>query len=259
MTKLMQAASVIGVLGGLGLFLSSSCGGDAPATIADNANTGGSSGSVGGNGAPATGGGAGVSAADDASVGSGGSGVDTDAEIFVDGMVAIPDGAVTTGDSALDDDSGDPPLEDAGPPPTDGGVVVKTYGIYCYGPSDRLRKACTGPTTSCCYDSDTGVGTCSAAKCPTTVGTYTCDGSEDCAVGQVCCGAISTLPVLKGSPNHEYTTHCSASCGKGLVARDTAYVVVCKHATDCLATQTCLGPATNMPAGLGICTTARTL
>jgi hypothetical protein len=250
-TKLMQSASVIVVLGGLGLFLSSSCGSDTPATVADNS-TGGSAGAGGnGTGGATTGGGAGSSA------GSGGSSDDLDASIFVDGMVEVPDGAILTGDSSLEDDSGDPPLEDAGSVAGDG-AVVKKYGIYCYGPEAGIRKACTGPVTSCCYDSDNNTGTCSALKCPTTDGTYRCDGPEDCDVGQVCCGSISTVPLLRGAPHHEYSTYCTASCGTGLVLRDTAYVVVCKRSTDCKLGQSCL-PATNMPAGLGVCATLRAL
>jgi hypothetical protein len=252
-TKLIPTASVIVALGGLGLFLSSSCGGDSPQAVVDNATGGSAGGGAESDGATSTGGGAGASASSDASAGSGGSSTDLDATVFVDGMLEIPDGSFATGDATLDDDAGDPPLEDAGAPPSDGGVVAKTFGIYCYGPNDRLRKACTGPVTDCCYDSDTSTGTCTSAtlKCPTTAGMYRCDGPEDCSVGQVCCAAVSTLPLLKGSPNHEYSTNCTASCGKGFVAKDTAYAVVCKKAADCTSVQTCRA-VVNMP-GLGIC------
>ena len=95
MKKLTQTASVIVILGGLGLFLSSSsCGSDSPSTIVDNAagaaGSGGSAGSAGGDsgGATSTGGASGSSALTDASAGSAGS--DLDATIFVDSMVPIP-------------------------------------------------------------------------------------------------------------------------------------------------------------------------
>jgi len=260
-TKLKQAASVIAVLGGLGLLLSSSCGGDSPTAIADNS-TGGSAGSLGAGGgaggAVATGGGAGSSASNDASVGSGGSGVDTDATFFADGMVEIPDGAIQVGDSSLNDEAGDPPLEDAGDTLTDAGVVAKKYGILCSIPGAITRRACTGPATSCCYDSDAPTATCSS-RCAVGTGIFRCDGPEDCDVGEVCCGAVSTTLILKGSPNHEYSTSCTRSCGTGLVQANTAYVVICKKAADCGLGRTCQGPATNMPDGLGICSSIRLL
>jgi hypothetical protein len=251
----MQTASVIGVLAGLGLFLSSSCGGDAPAAVADN-NTGpGGSPGAGGTAAPATGGGAGSNAQDDAAVGSGGSGQDLDATIFVDHVVDIPDGAFATGDATLDDDGGnEPPLEDAGSAPSDGGIIAKRYTIFCGA------RSCSGPVSSCCYDSDTGNGSCTLPETRCTQGVYQCDGPEDCATREVCCATVSTLPILLGGPNHEYFTRCATTCGSGAILRDTAYAVVCKKAADCgLAVGVSCKAVVNMPHGLGICSGGKVL
>lgn len=255
MKKLKQAAGVIVLLGGVGLFVSaSSCGGDTPATIADNnvagsagAGTGGAAGTESG-GATGTGGSAGSS--DDASVGSGGASTDLDATIFVDHLVDPPDGAFSTGDATLDDDGGnEPPVEDAGSVSSDGGVIAKRFLIYCGA------KSCSGPVADCCYDSDTSTGTCSTSRCATTTGTLQCDGPEDCDVGQVCCASVSTAIKTVGSPNHEYFTHCASSCGTGAVQINTAYAVVCKRVSDCGISrvgETCKA-VVNMPKGLGIC------
>jgi hypothetical protein len=267
MRKLGYRAGAVVILGGLALAISSSCGSDPPAAIADT-NVGGSAGSstvtsgAGGTTTPATGGAAGASESTDASVGSGGaagSAEDLDATFFSEATVEIPDGAMLVGDGSLNDDAGDPPLDDAGSTLSDGAVVTKRYGIFCTGPDAPARKACTGPIAVCCYDSDTGNGSCTTGKCSTTAGTFTCDGPEDCDTGEQCCGSVSTALQIAGSPHHEYFTRCvtSGTCGKGLILRETAYVIVCKRAADCTAAQTCV-PATNMPSGVGICQAART-
>jgi hypothetical protein len=237
------------LLAGMGLTLSSSCGGDSPSLVSDN-NAGGSAGSGGGGsatvGAGGTGGGGGSSVTDDASVGSGGGSSDIDATEFVDHN-EIPDGAFATSDATLDDDGGEPPLEDSGAPGDSG---TKHYTIYCGA------RSCSGPAANCCYDSDTTTGTCTAAsiKCATTAGTYQCDGPEDCDTKEVCCATVSTLLKLITAPNHEYSTHCATTCGTGLILRDTAYAVVCKHPTDCGRGTTCKA-VVDMPKGMGVCST----
>jgi hypothetical protein len=246
-TTFGQTASLLILLAGIGLSLSSSCGGGSPALVSDN-NTGGSAGSAGGSatgGAPDMDGSAGSSSPDDASVGSGGS----NDMVYADHL-EIPDGAFATGDATLDDDGGEPPLEDAGSTSGDAGGA-RRYTVYCGA------RSCSGPTANCCYDSDTTTGTCTAAtsKCPTTAGTFACDGPEDCDAREVCCATVSTLLQVITAPNHEYSTRCATTCGTGLILRDTAYAIVCKHPADC---GTKLGATckavVNMPKGMGVCT-----
>jgi hypothetical protein len=170
-------------------------------------------------------------------------------------MLAIPDGAFTTGDSSIDDDAGDPVVidDDAGPVVSKDGGLTVAQNVLCGTVDGGANKACRLPG-HCCYDSDTASGVCgsSVTKCAAAAGMLLCDGPADCGAGEVCCATVSTAIKLVTAPNHEYSTRCATSCGTGLVQKDTAYAIACTKSTDCGTLQTCRAVA-NMPKGIGIC------
>lgn len=102
----------------------------------------------------------------------------------------------------------------------DSGTTAGTPGVFDCPPT----TCATGQ--KCCYDAMSGTGYCEspATACVLPGGSFgitvTCDGNEDCGVGQLCCAAAG------------YTMACASSCGP--------YAVVCHSTNHCDAKQ-CTG------------------
>lgn len=142
-----------------------------------------------------------------------------------------------------------------------GGALPAT--VYC----GSSAPSCDTSPGRCCFETSTDKPVCQleAAECLAEANTrILCDGSEDCAAGQVCCKVSPGLVGVGGAPNKP-SVYCSTNCTPPAFGSKTQ---VCDtkqtSPTQCL-TGTCkkvvhTNPPntgevydTSLPVGYGVC------
>jgi len=157
---------------------------------------------------------------------------DLDASPGLDGALSTPDGRVDGTTPGIDATM---PRNDAGSP-SDADATVDTGTKDTSVPDTSLPDTSTGQpdsapiTTNVGWTSFLSTGACSAADggC-SSGGRFTCDGTEDCAKGLVCCISYNVI-ALPGS------SACASSCGATQAKACTGNVDCTTAGTSCQLT-----------------------
>jgi hypothetical protein len=169
---------------------------------------------------------------------------------------APEDGGVDYDDLARRHRAPPPPPDARVPPPPDaggappGGDPTRSGVISCYT-QGAPGATCSLPT-QCCFSNYSSAhnGECSTAACAW--GTITCDGPEDCATGQHCCGRAMIDPDWG---IYGYRLACqSAACGAAPanleICHPSAATNICGTGRSCVTASI---NATDLPPSLYVC------
>jgi hypothetical protein len=155
------------------------------------------------------------------------------------GVPAATDGGVLAGDAAAMPDASEPTLDQGGAVP----------GTSC---GVGLPSLCAGDAEKCCarsLEADTCIAADAACECALagcTVMEAYCDGPEDCAQGEVCCGTLANNS--SGYVSFACATQCASTGNQRIACHVGASQCptgdICANSQLLTNVQVCIDPAT---------------